>query len=252
MKFGINIFRKWIIIGIIGRNDFCLTKPMKYSGIIIFVTLLLFPIYVNAQINIDRFESAIVKFEHEDQEKGYQPKAVLFTGSSSIRRWESLSEDMAPIPVINRGFGGSTIPEVLHYADRIILPHQPKYIVLYCGENDLSNDETKAKEALNSFKAFHRYLQENLPDTRLYFIAIKPSIRREKYWPKLHQANKKISKFISKQDNYFFVDTASKMVDSNGVVLQDIFVDDNLHMNDKGYQIWTNVLKPILEQDYTD
>lgn len=225
---------------------------MKNTHIKISIFLLLFSSIVFAQTKPDRFESAIVKFEQEDQEKGYQPEAVLFTGSSSIRMWKTLTEDMAPIPVINRGFGGSTIPEVLHYADRIILPHQPKYIVLYCGENDLSNDDTKAKEALNSFKAFHSYLQENLPDTKLYFIAIKPSIKREKYWPKLQQANRKISKFISKQDNYFFVDTASEMLDSNGIVLQDIFVDDNLHMNAKGYEIWTSVLKPILEKHYTD
>jgi lysophospholipase L1-like esterase len=227
-------------------------KHMKNSSIKIFLFLILFPLLGNAQNKIDRFESAIIEFEKIDQENGYQPESVLFTGSSSIRMWKTLAEDMAPIPVINRGFGGSTIPEVLHYADRIILPHQPKYIVLYCGENDLSNDETKAKEALKSFKAFHKYLQENLQDSRLYFIAIKPSISRKKYWPKLQEANKKISKFISKQDNYFFVDTASRMLDNNGIVLQDIFVDDNLHMNAKGYEIWTNILKPILEKDYSD
>jgi lysophospholipase L1-like esterase len=226
--------------------------PMKNTHIKISIFLLLFSSIVFAQTKPDRFESAIVKFEQEDQEKGYHPESVLFTGSSSIRMWKTLAEDMAPIPVINRGFGGSTIPEVLYYADRIILPHQPKYIVLYCGENDLSNDETKAKEALKSFKAFHKYLRENLPDSRLYFIAIKPSISREQYWPKLQKANKLISKFISKQDNYLFVDTASKMLDNNGIVLQDIFIEDNLHMNAKGYDIWTNILKPILEKDYTD
>jgi hypothetical protein len=167
---------------------------MKKTHITLFIFFLVFASSAVAQTKIDRFESAVAKFEQEDQEKGYQPEAVLFTGSSSIRMWKTLTEDMAPIPVINRGFGGSTIPEVLHYADRMILPHQPKYIVFYCGENDLSNDETKAKDALSNFKAFHRYLQENLPETRLYFIAIKPSISREKYWPKFQEANKMISK----------------------------------------------------------
>lgn len=222
------------------------------SGLKIFIFLILFPLLGNAQNKIDRFESTIREFEKEDQEQGYQPEAVLFTGSSSIRMWNSLHEDMAPIRVTNRGFGGSTILEVLHYANRIILPHQPKYIVFYCGENDLSNDETKAKTALKSLKAFHKYLEENLPDTRLYFIAIKPSISREKYWSKLQKANKMIRKFIARHDNYIFVDTASKMLDSDGKVLQDIFIEDNLHMNAKGYQIWTSVLKPILEKDYTE
>jgi len=204
-----------------------------------------------AQPKIDRFESQIINFEKEDQANGYKPEAVLFTGSSSIRRWTTLVEDMAPIPVINRGFGGSTIPEVLYYADRIIFPHKPKIIAFYCGENDLANDESKAKLALRSFKKFHKYIAENLPDTKVYFIAIKPSIKREMYWPKMQKANKKISRFINRKTNLYYIDTSSKMLDENGVVLQDIFVDDDLHLNKKGYQIWTDTLKPILERTYT-
>jgi len=216
------------------------------------ILLIILPGLSFAQQKLDRFESTIQEFEQLDKDNGYQPKAVMFTGSSSIRMWKSVSKDMAPIPVINRGFGGSTIPEVLYYADRIILPHSPKVIVFYCGENDLSNDEAKASLALKSFKKFHKYLKENLPETKLYFIAIKPSISREKYWPKMQEANKKIKKFIDKKENYFFVDTASKMLDKNGKVLQDIFLEDNLHMNAKGYKIWTETIKPLLEQYYAD
>ena len=205
---------------------------------------------VKAQPKIDRFESQIINFEKEDEANGYKPEAVLFTGSSSIRRWTTLAEDMVPIPVINRGFGGSTIPEVLYYADRIILPHQPKIIVFYCGENDLANEESKAKLARQSFKKFHKYITDKLPNTKVYFIAIKPSIKREKYWAKMQSANKKISRFINRKTNFYFIDTSSKMLDKNGVVLQDIFVDDDLHMNEKGYQIWTDTVKPILEKTY--
>ncbi len=220
---------------------------------ILFYSLLIFAVSfgsVHAQQKLDRFENTIESFEKEDAQNGYQPDAILFTGSSSIRKWTSLTEDMTPIPVINRGFGGSTIPEVLHYADRIILPHHPKIIVFYCGENDLANDNTKSNLALKSFKLFYEYVERNLPDTKVFFLAIKPSVSRWKYWDKFLDANKKLAKFMENKDNYFFVDTATPMLDNNGVVFQDIFVKDNLHMNPKGYAIWTGVLKPILEEYY--
>lgn len=221
----------------------------------IFILIFLFIGIANvsfAQIKLDKFESAIIKYEEQDQKNGYQPGAILFTGSSSIRMWKSLTEDMSPMPVINRGFGGSTIPEVTYYADRILLPHHPKIIVFYCGENDLSNDKAKSGLPLKSFKQFHRYMEQNLPETKVFFIAIKPSISRWHYWSKMAEANEKIKKFINSKDNYYFVDTASGMLDKNGKVLQDIFIKDNLHMNAKGYAIWTKVIKPILEEHYKD
>ena len=215
----------------------------------ILILIISLPGITIAQQNPDRYESEILEFEKEDKVNGYQPESVLFTGSSSIRMWKTLETDMAPVAVINRGFGGSTIPEVLYYADRIILPHQPRAIVFYCGENDLSNDEATANLALKRFKEFHKYLKKNLPETQLYFIAFKPSIRREKYWPKLQEANKQLEKFIEGKKNYFYVDVASKMLDENGKVIQDIFLEDNLHLNETGYKIWTDTLKPILEKN---
>ena len=114
-----------------------------------------------AQQNLDKFESEIRKFEHIDSITTYDPESILFVGSSSIRRWESLTQDMAPMSVINRGFGGSTIPEVIYYADRIILPFHPKLLVLYCGENDLANDKAKPNQAVKSFKKFYTYFPKS-------------------------------------------------------------------------------------------
>lgn len=207
---------------------------------------------VFAQQITDRFESTFIKFEQEDLQKGYNSKTIIFTGSSSIKMWKTLKEDMAPMNVINRGFGGSTIPEVTAVADRILLPHHPKIIVFYCGENDLANDHTKPELALKSFKLFYSYMQENMPETKVFFIAIKPSISRAKYLNKLKEANQLIEKFIDKKDNYFFIDTASLMLDESGNVMQDIFIEDNLHMNAKGYTIWTKEIKPILKEYYLE
>jgi len=222
---------------------------MIQRQLIIVLAFISIPILSVGQ-KLDRFEKTILEYEQEDKKHGIIPGTIVFTGSSSIRMWKSLTDDMSPFPVINRGFGGSTIPEVTYYADRIIKPHQPKIIVFYCGENDLSNDESKSKLALKSFKLFSRYMEENLPETKVFFLAIKPSIKRWNYWPKLVDANNKIKKFIDKHDLYYYVDTASEMLDENDVVLQDIFLEDNLHMNDKGYTIWTNTIKPILELYY--
>jgi lysophospholipase L1-like esterase len=201
---------------------------------------------------LDRFESTITEFEKEDKNQGLKPEAILFTGSSSIKMWKTLAEDFSPIQVINRGFGGSTIPEVTYYADRIILPHKPKLIVFYCGENDLANDEAKSGLALKSFKEFSEWMKNSLPDTKLFFIAIKPSIRRWHYWPKMNEANKLLKTYINQHNNYFFIDVASKMLDNDGVVLQDIFIEDNLHLNEKGYSIWTETIKPVVEKYYAN
>ncbi|MDZ7605773.1 MAG: SGNH/GDSL hydrolase family protein [Cyclobacteriaceae bacterium] len=219
---------------------------MKRILLLIGVYLVASPLF--AQVNLNRFDAEIRKFEIEDSISGIKKGAILFTGSSSIRMWKTLEADMAPLKVLNRGFGGSTIPEVTHYADRIILPYRPDIIVLYCGENDISNDQTTSEEVFMSFKEFHKYLRKNLPKTQLYYISMKPSVLRWKYWPKVNEANLKIEAFIKRRKNYHYIDTATKMLDSDGMVFQDIFIQDNLHMNEKGYAIWTEVIKPELER----
>jgi len=216
--------------------------------ILLFIGVCLAASQLFAQNKLDRYNAEIRKFEVEDSISGIKTGAVLFAGSSSIRMWKTLEADMAPIKVLNRGFGGSTIPEVTHYADRIILPYHPSILVLYCGENDISNDETTSDEVLKRFKEFNKYIRKNLPKTQLYYISMKPSVSRWKYWPKINEANRKIEAFIKKRKKYHYIDTASKMLDDNGIVFQDIFIKDNLHMNEKGYAIWTEVIKPEIEK----
>jgi len=216
--------------------------------ILLFIGVCLVASQLFAQNKLDRYDAEIREFEAEDSISGINTGAVLFTGSSSIRMWKTLDADMAPIKLLNRGFGGSTIPEVTHYADRIILPYHPSILVLYCGENDISNDETTSDDVLKSFKEFNRYLRKNLPKTQLYYISMKPSVSRWKYWPKVNEANLKIEAFIKRRKNYHYIDTASKMLDESGMVFQDIFIKDNLHMNEKGYAIWTEVIKPEIEK----
>jgi lysophospholipase L1-like esterase len=197
-----------------------------------------------------RFEAAIRQFEAADAREGYKPEAVLFTGSSSIRMWSGLAEDMKPMPVLNRGFGGSTIPEVLEYADRIIKPHDPKMVVLYCGDNDLANDTTTAQNLLQSFIDFDRWFEKNLPGARLYFISIKPSVKRWHHWEKMHEANHLIADYMQNKQHLRFVDVSTDMLDKKGEVIPSLFIEDGLHLNEKGYRKWAKTLKPTLEQMY--
>jgi len=196
-----------------------------------------------------QFESEIEHFEMLDKQNGYTKNAILFTGSSSIRKWSSLTDDMVELPVLNRGFGGSTIPEVLYFADRYIFQHNPQIIVFYCGENDISKGATP-QQVFNSFKTFAELIEERLPKTELVYISMKPSLARWNLWGKYEQGEALISTYINEKPNIHYMDSSLSMLQVNGQVKSDIFIEDGLHMNANGYEGWTDQLKPILYQLY--
>lgn len=197
------------------------------------------------------WESSIQGFEEHDKESDLPEDPILFVGSSSIRFWDSLSEDMAPLPVLNRGFGGAKIPDVIHYASRIVLPYEPRIIVLYCGDNDLSmGRKHSAEEVLADYQSFVDLVHDRQPDTRIYYISIKPSKTRWEYWPAMTQANRMIRQFSEEHETLGFIDITSPMLDAQGRPREDILIADGIHMNDQGYDIWTSIIKPVLEDQY--
>jgi len=199
------------------------------------------------QIQLDRFEKVIADYEAADKENPVSKGEVLFTGSSSIRMWKSLKEDMAGMPVHNRGFGGSTLPEVIHFADRIVFPYEPKIIMLYCGENDISAGAS-AEESVTSFEKFAGMVREKLPSTKLTFLAMKPSVARWNLWPEYQKANAAI-KALTKQDDLLdYIAIDEPMLDANGMIDSTIFIKDmlQLHMNAEGYKRWTAIVQPYL------
>ncbi len=201
---------------------------------------------VVCQVNLERYNSEINKLDSAYQISNKAENAVLFTGSSSIRLWKSLQNDMKPIPVINHGFGGSTIKEVLHYADKIIFPVNTQLIILYCGENDLTNNEVDAKEVFKDFSALVKIIRKNKPQARLLYISIKPSPSRLHLLDKMAKANSMISKYCEKRNYLDFIDVWHIMMDENEQIKEDIFVDDRLHLNEKGYELWTSQIKPVV------
>ncbi len=193
------------------------------------------------------FESEIEAFEKADRVNPPQPGLIVFTGSSSIRLWSTLTQDMKPLNVLNRGFGGSHIAEVNHYANRIVLPYRPGAVVFYAGDNDLAASPPKTPEQVcDDFKKFVQIIHRQLPETQIYFVSIKPSIQRWNLWPNFQKANELIRKYVAATSNVEFIDVTYAMLDEQGKPRADIFREDGLHLNAKGYAIWTSIIKPRL------
>ena len=198
---------------------------------------------------LDRFEAEIKKFEEADQAQMPPKGAVLFTGSSSIRLWSSLEQDFAPLPVINRGFGGSTIPEVNYYAQRIIYKYQPGVIVFYCGENDMAENDAPPV-VFQNFKKFIGEVEKNLPKTTVIIISAKPSPQRWNLWRSFQQYNLMVEQFAKNRPNLRYMDVSGQLLGADGQPDPNFFVEDKLHLNSKGYERWTNVLKPIITEQF--
>lgn len=203
--------------------------------------------YTNVFIN--RFDQAIHNMEVEDSSRIVQENEVLFIGSSSIRMWSSLPQDFDPIPVLNRGFGGSTLPEVIYYADRIIFPYEPELIVLYCGENDIE-DGASPEQVFDAFKTLDEMIRKELTTTRLIYISMKPSVARWDFWEEYMRGNKMIREYIETREDRYYLDCSSVMLLESGEPDPSIFTEDNLHMNAKGYEAWTSLLRPLVEKLY--
>ncbi len=192
------------------------------------------------------WEHTIRVFETWDSKNSFPSDAVLFVGSSSIRIWPT-RECLGEFPVINRGFGGSQISDVNYFAERIVLPYEPSVIVFYAGDNDVASGRS-AQQVLDDYKNFQKLVHKKLPATRIIFISIKPSLSRWSFWPVMDEANMMIKDFSAKDSRLLYFDAATPLLDGNGKPNAKFFIDDNLHLNREGYQMWTRLLRPIIEE----
>lgn len=192
-----------------------------------------------------RWEDDIARFEKLTAESPVKPGGVVFVGSSSIRRWK-LEQAFPGKGYVNRGFGGSTLADSTHFAERFILPLQPKQIVLYAGDNDISQGKN-ATEVVDDFNAFVTRVREGLPDVTIIFIAIKPSLKRWDLYPVMADANKSIAELCKDDDRLVYADIATPMIGNQEKPAEDLFVKDLLHLSDKGYKIWDQVVGQALD-----
>ena len=197
------------------------------------------------------WKRAIRRFEKSDRAHPPQPGVIVFTGSSSINFWKTLAQDMAPLNVVNRGFGGSQMAHVTHYATRIVLRYAPSAVVVYAGENDLARPWSKSPETvLHDFQEFVELVQGQLPTTWIYFVSVKPTPQRWSLREKQLRTNQLIEDFCRTQPQAQFVDVSTAMLDSNGKLRRDLFKWDGLHPSTQCYALWTSILRPILMERF--
>lgn len=220
---------------------------MKYVPALLILILLSASPSVAAEADpAARWEEHIRKFEEADRNKPPQPDGILFVGSSSIRMWKT-DRWFPGEGVINRGFGGSQISDVNYFAERIVLKYRPRAIVFYAGDNDVAKGKTP-KRVLDDFRAFAGLVANELPNTNIVYVPIKPSLARWKLWPTMREANAMIKAFIDSKDNLRYADTATPMLGEDGKPEADLFIKDGLHLSDKGYEMWSRVVRPFVEK----
>jgi lysophospholipase L1-like esterase len=193
------------------------------------------------------FYNDIQAFKKADETRPPAKHSILFVGSSSFTKWTDVQSYFPSYPILNRGFGGSTLPDLIRYAPDIIYPYQPRQVVIYCGENDLaSSDTVSAATVIDRFKTLFGMIRKNLGNVPVVFISLKPSPSRRRLFAKAKEVNEQIRLFLQKNKNAVFADVYSRMLDANGQPLKDIFLSDSLHMNAKGYALWKPVIEPLL------
>ena len=196
---------------------------------------------------LDFFEDEIAAFEALPTPEG---RPIVFVGSSSIRLWDTLDEDMYPLPVLNRGFGGAQMSHVLHNASRIVTPLRPRAVLVYAGDNDLDVRTGKnAAVVVDEFQQLVERVHAEVPDARVYFLSIKPSKLRWARWPEMQRANRAIREWVGGDPRLHYVDVSTPMLAEDGQPRDDVFLFDGLHLNSTGYAVWSDPVRAALLRD---
>ncbi len=193
-----------------------------------------------------RFQKTIDKFIRWDAKNSAPEQAVLFIGSSSIVGW-STAADFPEFPVINRGFGGSHLSDVIHYYDQVVKNYNPVAVIIYAGDNDVAAGK-KADQVHQDYIELNRLIKTDFPGAAIFYLPIKPSISRWDFWPEMVTANSMIKNTINRDPAQYYADTATVLLGENGEPDPGFFIKDGLHLNRSGYDAWNNVLRPYLEK----
>jgi lysophospholipase L1-like esterase len=223
------------------RERFVLT-----AGVVLVTAGLFFrPSRADDKPGFARWEKTIAALEQEDKKNPPPKSAIVFVGSSGIRLWD-LKKSFPDLEVINRGFGGSQLADSVHFAPRLVTKHAPRLVVLYAGDNDIAFGKTPEQVAAD-FKALIQAIHKDLPRTKVIFLSIKPSVLRWKLRDKMQKANALIEAECRKDDRLTYVDISKPMLGDDGKPRKELFRSDGLHLNEKGYEMWSSLLRPYLK-----
>ena len=193
----------------------------------------------------ERWEPAIQEFERQDKANPPPQGEIVFIGSSSVVRWD-VEASFPDLRCINRGFGGSYMEDAARYTDRIVVPYRPRIVVVYSGDNDLAHGDTPA-QVVAAAQSLVANLHAKLPETRIVFIAIKPSPQRWHLFAKMQEANRGLAAIAERDAQVRFVDVTGAMLGADKEPRPDLYVEDGLHMTPAGYALWASLLRPELD-----
>jgi len=209
----------------------------------VFVTL----VTLHSSVFSQPFINEIKAFRKADSITAPAKDAILLIGSSSFTNWKNVATYFPNHTIINRGFGGSSLPHMTFYAEDIIFKYNPKQIIIYCGENDLTGGPSfTADTVFERVKKLHQLIRSRYKKVTISYISMKPSPSREKYLATMQKANRLIKTFMEQQKRSNYIDVYKSMLDDNGNILTHIFLSDKLHMNAEGYKIWQGIIAPYL------
>ena len=209
----------------------------------VFVTL----VTLHSSVFSQPFINEIKAFRKADSITAPAKDAILLIGSSSFTNWKNVATYFPNHTIINRGFGGSSLPHMTLYAEDIIFKYNPKQIIIYCGENDLTGGPSiTADTVFERVKKLHQLIRSRYKKVTISYISMKPSPSREKYLATMQKANRLIKTFMEQQKRSNYIDVYNSMLDDNGSILTHIFLSDKLHMNAEGYKIWQGIIAPYL------
>jgi lysophospholipase L1-like esterase len=210
----------------------------------VFVLALLAPLPSWAQPPSDRWEKYVAAYEAADLASPPPKGEIVFVGSSTMRRWDVASY-FPDLKIINRGIDGTELSDAVKYVDRLVLRHEPRLVVLYAGDNDISVGELSEQVAAD-FERFVRAVHARLPQTRILYVGVKPSLLRWVQIDRMRMVNQVIRTICQRDDRLGFVDLDGLMLGWDEKPRRELFVEDGLHLSPLGYQIWTSVLRPFL------
>lgn len=211
------------------------------------ISLAALPLLAEEKSSSAKFEGEIQAYEAADKTAPPPEGGVLFAGASGIRMWKTLAQDFPNQKVFNRGFGGSQIADVIHFADRIVLPYKPRVIVFQAGGNDINAGKTPEQVAAD-FKTFVAKVRAKLPDTRIIFLSLQPSPARWSQVDQQKQANALIEKQIAASQNMAYINAFDAFLTADGKPREELFVADKLHHNEAGYKVRVQLVRPFLEK----
>jgi lysophospholipase L1-like esterase len=192
-------------------------------------------------LRLYHYQYQIENFRKDDSLHPNRKTDIVFSGSSSIRKWESLSDDFSEYKVLNRGFGGSSVPEAIYFFDVLFLKHKPEKIVFYSGDNDVAFLRSSTDKIIKSYKYLFNIFNSELPNTKIYILSVKPSPARWKFWPQMQEINKQL-KSLCDTNLYIYIDVSSCLLDTSGKPKKELFTKDGVHMNKKGYELWAKII----------